>query len=89
MHHAFSCPDLRPWQTDILRAQRRLDLFHRQVYRQEEGRNGARKRSRILPAGKRFEMEFCTVDRWHDGRRVEEHLFYDLIGLMQQQGIKG
>jgi len=47
--------------------------------------NGAR----IPPTGKRFEVDFCTVARWHDGQIVEENLFYDLVGLMQQLGIKG
>jgi hypothetical protein len=32
---------------------------------------------------------FCTVARWHYGQIVEENLFYDLVGLMQQVGIEG
>lgn len=43
----------------------------------------------IPPTGKRFEVDFCTVARWHDGQIVEENLFYDPVGMMQQLGIKG
>lgn len=43
----------------------------------------------IPPTGKRFEVDFCTVARWHDGQIVEENLFYDSVGMMQQLGIKG
>ncbi|HCF56743.1 MAG TPA: ester cyclase [Myxococcales bacterium] len=45
--------------------------------------------TRIPPTGKCFEVDFCTVARWHEGQIVEENLFYDLVGLMQQLGIKG
>ncbi|MGN6110112.1 MAG: ester cyclase [Kofleriaceae bacterium] len=41
----------------------------------------------IPPTGKRFEVDFCTVARWHDGQIVEENLFYDLVGMMKQLGI--
>jgi len=38
-----------------------------------------------IPAtNKTFELEFCTVARWKDGQIVEEHLFYDQVGLMKQ-----
>ena len=47
--------------------------------------NGAR----IPPTGKSFEVDFCTVARWHDGQIVEENLFYDVVGMMAQLGIKG
>jgi len=43
----------------------------------------------IPPTGKRFEVDFCTVARWHDGQIVEENLFYDVVGMMTQLGIKG
>jgi predicted ester cyclase len=43
----------------------------------------------IPPTGKRFEVDFCTVARWDDGQIVEENLFYDLLGLMQQIGLSG
>lgn len=43
----------------------------------------------IPPTGKKFEVDFCTVARWHDGQIVEENLFYDAVGMMQQLGIKG
>lgn len=42
----------------------------------------------IPPTGKSFQVDFCTVARWHDGRIVEENLFYDLLGLMKQIGLK-
>jgi ketosteroid isomerase-like protein len=42
---------------------------------------------RTIPAtNKTFELEFCTVARWKDGQIVEENLFYDQVGLMQQIG---
>jgi hypothetical protein len=43
----------------------------------------------IPPTGKRFEVDFCTVARWHEGQVVEENLFYDQVGMMQQLGLKG
>jgi len=43
----------------------------------------------IPPTGKSFEIDFCTVARWDDnGQIVEENLFYDLVGLMKQIGLK-
>jgi ketosteroid isomerase-like protein len=42
----------------------------------------------IAPTGKSFEVDFCTVARWDNGQIVEENLFYDLVGLMQQIGLK-
>lgn len=42
----------------------------------------------IPPTGKSFEVDFCTVARWDNGQIVEENLFYDLVGLMQQIGLK-
>jgi len=42
----------------------------------------------IPPTGKPFEVEFCTVARWgDDGQIIEENLFYDLVGFMQQIGL--
>jgi predicted ester cyclase len=43
----------------------------------------------IPPTGKKFEVDFCTVARWHDGQIVEENLFYDVVGMMTQLGIRG
>jgi ketosteroid isomerase-like protein len=43
----------------------------------------------IPPTNKPFEVDFCTVARWQDGKIVEENLFYDLVGLMQQIGLGG
>jgi len=31
-------------------------------------------------------VDFCTVAHWKNGEIVEEKLFYDLIGLLQQIG---
>ena len=44
--------------------------------------------TRIAPTGKRVEVDFCTVARWHDGQIVEENLFYDVVGMFSQLGIK-
>lgn len=43
----------------------------------------------LEPTGKRFEVDFCTVARWHEGQIVEENLFYDVVGMMQQLGLQG
>ncbi len=43
--------------------------------------------SEIPPTGKKFEVDFCTVARWHDGQIVEENLFYDLVTFMKQIGL--
>ena len=42
----------------------------------------------IQPTNKIAKMEFCTVAHWKDGEIVEEKLFYDLMGFMQQLGLK-
>ena len=36
---------------------------------------------------KSFELDFCTVARWQDGKIVEENLFYDQVGLVRQIGV--
>jgi len=41
----------------------------------------------IPPTNKSFHVEFCTVAKWENGEIVEERLFYDLVGLMQQIGL--
>ena len=41
----------------------------------------------IPPTGKSFEVDFCTVARWHDNQIVEENLFYDLDSFMHQIGL--
>ena len=41
----------------------------------------------IPPTNKRFEVEFCTVAHWQNGKFVEERLFYDLVGLKRQVGV--
>ncbi|MHB8605350.1 MAG: ester cyclase [Thermoplasmatota archaeon] len=40
----------------------------------------------VQPTGKRFDVEFCTVAHWKDGKIVEEKLFYDLLGALKQIG---
>ena len=43
----------------------------------------------IPPTGKSFEVDFCTVARWDESEQIiEENLFYDLVGLMTQIGLK-
>ena len=41
----------------------------------------------IPPTNKSFEVEFCTVAHWQNGKIVEERLFYDLVGLLRQIGV--
>ena len=41
----------------------------------------------IPPTNKSFKTDFCTVAHWVDGKIVEENLFYDLVGVMQQIGL--
>lgn len=43
--------------------------------------------STIEPTGRSFELEFCTVATWEDGRITEERLFYDYVGFLRQLGI--
>ena len=41
----------------------------------------------ILPTGKSFHIDFCTVAHWNEqGQIVEENLFYDLMGMLKQIG---
>jgi predicted ester cyclase len=43
---------------------------------------------KMIPAtNKSFEVNFCTVAHWVNGEIVEENLFYDQIGLMNQIGL--
>jgi predicted ester cyclase len=41
----------------------------------------------ILPTGKSFEVDFCTVAKWNNEQIVEENLFYDLVTFMKQIGL--
>jgi ketosteroid isomerase-like protein len=41
----------------------------------------------IAPTNQSFDVDFCTVARWDDGRIVEENLFYDLVTFMRQTGL--
>jgi ketosteroid isomerase-like protein len=40
----------------------------------------------IQPTNKKFHIEFCTVAHWKDEKIVEERLFYDLVGMLNQIG---
>jgi len=44
--------------------------------------------ARVKPTGRRFDLDLRRVTRWHDGRIVEEYLFYDLAAMMRQLGIE-
>ena len=67
-------------------SRRRLDLLDRRFRSSMKGPTvvGARE---IPPTRKSFEVDFCTVARWHDGQIVEENLMYDLVGFLQQIGL--
>lgn len=41
----------------------------------------------IAPTGKSFDVDFCTVARWVDGKIAEENLMYDLTTFMKQLGL--
>lgn len=43
----------------------------------------------IPPNASKFEVDFCTVARWHEGQIVDENLFYDVVGMMSQLGLNG
>jgi ketosteroid isomerase-like protein len=44
----------------------------------------------IQPTGKSFEVDFVTIARWgDDGQIIEENLFYDMVGMMNQLGLNG
>lgn len=36
------------------------------------------------PARTSFEVDCCTVARWHEGQFVEELLYYDLVSCLRQ-----
>lgn len=41
----------------------------------------------IPPTNKKFQVDFCTVAHWKNGKIVEENLFYDQVGMMKQVGL--
>jgi SnoaL-like polyketide cyclase len=41
----------------------------------------------IPPTNKKFQVEFCTVAHWKNGKIDEENLFYDQVGMMKQLGL--
>jgi hypothetical protein len=40
----------------------------------------------LAPSNRPFEVEFCALTRWRDGKIVEDHLYYDLYGILVQLG---
>jgi hypothetical protein len=40
----------------------------------------------IQATNKKFNVDFCTVAHWENGKIIEENLFYDLVGMMNQLG---
>ncbi len=41
----------------------------------------------ISATGKTAKLEFCTVATWENGEIIEQRLFYDVVGFMQQLGL--
>jgi predicted ester cyclase len=41
----------------------------------------------ISPTNRKFQVDFCTVAHWKNGKIDEENLFYDQGGLMKQLGL--
>ena len=39
------------------------------------------------PTGQRVELPLCDVARWRDGSIIEEHLYYDVYGMLVQLGL--
>ena len=55
---------------------------------------GTHKGPMVSPAGKeipatnkKFQVDFCTVAHWKNGKIDEENLFYDQVGMMKQLGL--
>ena len=42
----------------------------------------------IQPTDKKFEIEVCTVTHWKNGEIVEQRMFYDLVGMQKQFGVR-
>jgi hypothetical protein len=43
----------------------------------------------IPPTDRSFDIEFCTVARWHNGEITEERLIFDQLDMLTQLGIIG
>ena len=44
--------------------------------------------NQVMPTGKSFDVDFCTVAHWDEtGHIIEENLFYDLVTFMKQIGL--
>jgi hypothetical protein len=44
-------------------------------------------RKTIPPTNNTFQVDFCTVAYWQNGRIDEENLFYDQMGMMRLLGL--
>ena len=42
----------------------------------------------IQPTNQKFEIEVCTVTNWKNGEIVEQKVFYDLVGMQKQFGVR-
>ena len=42
----------------------------------------------IQATNKKFDIEVCTVTHWKNGRIVEQKVFYDLVGMQKQFGVR-
>jgi hypothetical protein len=42
----------------------------------------------IPPTNKSFNVNFCTAAHWVKCEIVEENLFYDVIGVLKQVGVR-
>ena len=38
------------------------------------------------PTNQRAQVDLCDVARWRDGKIVEQHLYYDMYGVLAQLG---
>jgi SnoaL-like polyketide cyclase len=42
----------------------------------------------IEPSNTKFDIEVCTVTNWKNGEIVEQRVFYDLVGMQKQFGVR-
>ena len=49
-----------------------------------EGMNG----NVFEPSNTKFDIEVCTVTNWKNGEIVEQKVFYDLVGMQKQFGVR-
>ena len=66
-----------------------MDMLNRALHRYHDRPNDWARWQGDSTHGEVFEVDFCTVARWDEnGQIMEENLFYDLVGLMMQIGLK-